>query len=65
MKLNPRLIFTLQCKVVPIDERRFSFMVQETPHFALEVMKIMTDRLRRELSRDKGAVPVTENGAKD
>src|SRR5690348_5272510 len=44
------------CKVVPIDERRFTFMVQETPHFALEVMKIMADRLRREISRDSNAL---------
>ncbi len=54
------------CKVVAIDERRFSFMVQETPHFALEVMKIMTDRMRRELSRDKVVPqPVSENGVKN
>jgi CRP-like cAMP-binding protein len=54
------------CKVVAIDERRFTFMVQETPHFALEVMKIMADRLRRELSRDSNAPqPVSENGVKN
>ena len=33
-------------EVIPIDERRFLFMVQQTPHFALRVMKIMSERLR-------------------
>ena len=32
--------------VVPIDERRFSFMSQRTPFFALRVMKVMSARLR-------------------
>jgi CRP/FNR family cyclic AMP-dependent transcriptional regulator len=35
------------CQMVPIDRRRFEFMVQETPFFALAVMRIMADRLRR------------------
>jgi CRP/FNR family cyclic AMP-dependent transcriptional regulator len=35
------------CQIVPIDRRRFEFMVQETPFFALAVMRIMADRLRR------------------
>ena len=37
-----------ETKVVAIDRNRFTFMVEETPWFALEVMKIMADRLRRE-----------------
>ena len=32
--------------VIPIDERRFLFMVQQTPFFALRVMRVMTERLR-------------------
>jgi CRP-like cAMP-binding protein len=35
-------------KAAPIDQQRFLFMVQETPFFAIEVMRIMADRLRRE-----------------
>jgi CRP-like cAMP-binding protein len=35
------------CKLVPLNEQRFTFMVQETPNFALQVMRIMADRLRR------------------
>lgn len=33
--------------VVPVDERRFTFMVQETPFFALHVMKVLAHRLRK------------------
>ena len=35
-------------KAVAIDRNRFVFMVQETPWFALEVMKVMAERLRHE-----------------
>ena len=35
------------CVLVPISERRFTFMVQQTPHFALQIMKVMAERLRR------------------
>jgi len=34
------------CRLVAIDERRFSFLVQQTPNFALQVMKLIADRLR-------------------
>jgi CRP/FNR family transcriptional regulator, cyclic AMP receptor protein len=32
--------------VVPIDQRRFLFLVQETPFFAIKVMRVMAARLR-------------------
>jgi CRP/FNR family cyclic AMP-dependent transcriptional regulator len=35
------------CKLVPVDQRRFEFLVQQTPFFSLQVMRIMADRLRR------------------
>lgn len=35
------------CRVLPIDEHRFHVMVQETPDFALNVMRTMAERLRR------------------
>ncbi len=35
------------CKVVPVNERQFDFMVQETPHFAITVMRMMCERLRQ------------------
>lgn len=34
------------CKLAFLDERRFLFAVQETPVFALEVMKSYSERLR-------------------
>ena len=40
-------------KVVAIDKRRFNFMVGQTPYFALQVMSIMADRLRRANERFK------------
>ncbi len=35
------------CKLVPITERRFTFLIQQTPMFALQVMRVLADRLRR------------------
>jgi CRP-like cAMP-binding protein len=35
------------CKVVPVNERQFNFMVQETPFFAITVMRMMCERLRK------------------
>ena len=33
-------------KLAEIDRRRFHFLVQQTPHFATHVMKVLADRLR-------------------
>jgi CRP/FNR family cyclic AMP-dependent transcriptional regulator len=35
------------CKVAVIDSKRFSALVQQTPFFAIEVMRVMAERLRR------------------
>jgi CRP-like cAMP-binding protein len=35
------------CRLVPIDEKRFQFLVGQTPFFALQVMRVMCARLRR------------------
>jgi CRP-like cAMP-binding protein len=35
------------CRLAPVDERRFLFMVHETPFFALHVMRVLADRLHR------------------
>lgn len=34
------------CKVVPISRRHFTFLIQHTPNFALDVMQVMARRLR-------------------
>lgn len=36
-----------ECKLAVLPERRFLFMVQTAPHFALQIMKVMADRLRK------------------
>ena len=35
------------CKLVPINQKRFLYLVQEAPNFALKVMRIMCERLRK------------------
>lgn len=35
------------CTLVPVDETRFKMYVHHTPFFAIQVMRIMADRLRR------------------
>ena len=41
------------CRLVPVDRRRFQYMVQETPLFGLAVMKVLADRLRRKNVRTR------------
>lgn len=35
------------CRIVPVDEKRFNFLVQQAPTFALLVMRTLVSRLRR------------------
>jgi CRP-like cAMP-binding protein len=34
------------CKLVPVDKESFLFLVQQTPNFALYVMKVLTHKVR-------------------
>ena len=34
-------------RIVPVDERRFLFLIQQTPNFALHVMAVLAERLRQ------------------
>ncbi len=36
-------------KLVPINEKQFKFLVQEHPFFALDIMAVLANRLRRRL----------------
>lgn len=36
-----------QCELIPVDEKRFLFLVSETPFFSIHVMKILADRIRK------------------
>jgi len=35
------------CKLVPVNQQRFSLLVQHKPDFALEIMRVMAGRLRQ------------------
>jgi CRP-like cAMP-binding protein len=35
------------CRLAQVDEQQFLFMVSETPFFALHVMRVLAERLRR------------------
>jgi len=35
------------CRLLAIPEKRFLFLVQQTPYFALHIMRIMAERLRK------------------
>ncbi len=39
------------CQVVPIDEKTFFFLVQQTPNFALQLMRVLSERLRQTTRR--------------
>ena len=35
------------CKFVKVDKKRFQFLVDEAPGFAIEIMRVMASRLKR------------------
>jgi CRP-like cAMP-binding protein len=35
------------CKLAAIPEKRFLFMLQQTPHFSLQIMRVIAERLRK------------------
>ena len=37
-----------ECLLAAVDEKQFQYMVRETPFFALQVMRVLTERLRRQ-----------------
>jgi CRP-like cAMP-binding protein len=45
------------CKLSPVNQKRFLFMVQQTPFFALRLLKAMSARIRRH--NDKVVPPPT------
>lgn len=40
------------CCLLPVDEERFLFLVQQTPYFSLHVMGVLAERLRDRSSAD-------------
>jgi CRP/FNR family cyclic AMP-dependent transcriptional regulator len=51
------------CRVFPIDETRFQSLVQQTPFFALQLMKTLVERLRRMDARIGGKPPARKKAA--
>jgi CRP-like cAMP-binding protein len=46
-KRSAAALAATDCRLVEISEKRFLFLVQQTPFFALEVMRVLAARLRR------------------
>jgi CRP-like cAMP-binding protein len=44
---SAKAVARTDCKVVPVNRHDFLFLIQETPLFALQVMHMMAERLRR------------------
>ena len=40
------------CSLIPVDEERFLFLVQQTPYFSLYVMSVLAKRLRLRDKKD-------------
>jgi CRP-like cAMP-binding protein len=40
------VVATTDCEFVAIDEKRFLYLVQQTPYFATQVMRVLAERLR-------------------
>ncbi|WP_153145156.1 Crp/Fnr family transcriptional regulator [Dechloromonas sp. H13] len=40
------VVATTPCEFVAVDEKRFQFLVQQTPFFATQVMRVLAERLR-------------------
>jgi CRP/FNR family cyclic AMP-dependent transcriptional regulator len=40
------VVTTTDCDFVAIDEKRFLYLVQQTPYFATQVMRVLAERLR-------------------
>ncbi|WP_153129773.1 Crp/Fnr family transcriptional regulator [Dechloromonas hortensis] len=40
------VLATSDCEFVAVDEKRFHYLVQQTPFFATQVMRVLAERLR-------------------
>lgn len=40
------VIARTDCQFVAIDEQRFQYLVQQTPYFAIQVLRVLAERLR-------------------
>jgi CRP/FNR family transcriptional regulator, cyclic AMP receptor protein len=42
-----------ECRLVPVDEKQFVYLVHQSPYFAIQVMRVIADRLRRYLAASR------------
>ena len=54
------VVATMPARLARIDERRFHFLVQQTPYFATHVMKVLAERLRHMNSMTRNQVVAWE-----
>jgi CRP/FNR family cyclic AMP-dependent transcriptional regulator len=47
-----------KCRLALVDEHSFLFLVEETPFFALHVMRVLVHRLRRTMGVPEGEPPL-------
>jgi len=40
------VVATTDCEFVEVDEKRFQFLIQQTPFFAMQVIRVLAERLR-------------------
>ncbi len=46
-KRSATVVAKTDCKLLPIERKRFNFLIQQTPNFALHIMRVIAERLRR------------------
>ncbi|MGA2776746.1 MAG: cyclic nucleotide-binding domain-containing protein [Steroidobacteraceae bacterium] len=44
-------VAAVDCRVAAIDEKRFLRLIEQVPRFALQIMQVISERLRRTTSR--------------
>ena len=44
--LGQAVMALTDCDFVAIDQKRFVYLVRQAPHFAMQVMRVMAERLR-------------------
>jgi len=46
-KRSATVVAKTDCTLLQIERKRFNFLIQQTPNFALHVMRVMANRLRK------------------
>jgi CRP-like cAMP-binding protein len=49
-----------ECKLAMVDQRRFMFLIQETPFFAIHVLDVLASRLRRQTDAESEGRPASK-----